>query len=111
MQRARAENKPLLIDLYADWCQPCKMMDAQTYPDSRVIAQSEKFVMVRVNGDKRPDVMSAYGVSAFPTVLFAQSDGKPFATAPGFVEAADFAGYLQQAHEKWTALAAPGAKT
>ena len=69
MQRARTQGKPIMIDFYADWCGPCKMMEQSVYPDRDVIAQSQNWVTVKVNGEKRPDVMQAYGISGYPTLL------------------------------------------
>ena len=101
MQRARAEGKPILIDFYADWCGPCKMMDAQTYPDRDVIAQSQNWVTVKVNGEKRPDVMQAYGVSGYPTILFAQGSGQPLSSTTGFLDAPQLVQTMQEAWSKW----------
>ena len=101
MQRARAENKPIMIDFYADWCGPCKEMDARVYPDRNVIAQSQNWVTVKVNGEKRPDVMRAYGVSGYPTLLFAQGNGQPLVSSTGYLDAPQLVGAMQDAYSKW----------
>ena len=103
MQRARAQGKPIMIDFYADWCGPCKDMEARTYPDRQVIAQSQNWVTVKVNGDKRPDVMQAYGVTGFPTLMFAQSSGKPVASTTGYMDAPQMVQIMQTAYSKWSA--------
>ena len=50
MEKAKKENKALLIDAYTDWCGWCKVMDKETYKDARVIAKlNESFVAVKFN--------------------------------------------------------------
>ncbi|RYG31925.1 MAG: hypothetical protein EOO01_34830, partial [Chitinophagaceae bacterium] len=67
-----------------------------------VIAQSQNWVMVKVDGDKRADVARAYGVSGFPTIVFAENTGKPIDIVPGFAPAPEFVTIMQGAFSKWT---------
>ena len=103
MQRAKAEGKPLMVDVYATWCGPCKLMDKEVYTDPDVIAQSQNWVSVKIDGEKRPDVAQAYNVTGYPTILFVENSGKPFATVPGFEAAPQFAQSMRQAYAKWQA--------
>ncbi len=90
LQLAASQNKSVLIDFYADWCGPCRRMDEETYADERVVEKSECFVCVRVNGDERPDLLSHYGVDAYPTTLFLNASGIEVHRVVGFRDAEGF---------------------
>ena len=73
--------KPVLIDFYADWCGPCKMLA----PVLEAISDEHTDVMVaKVNVDDNPGLASAFGVSAIPT-LVVMKDGKPVAKQVGML--------------------------
>jgi thiol:disulfide interchange protein len=102
MKRAKNEGKPIMIDFYTDWCTWCKEMDKTVYPNQQVINQSQNWVMVKINGEKRSDVAQAYGVRGFPTVVFAENTGKPIEVVPGFAKAEEFVSIMQGAYSKWS---------
>ena len=81
LARAAREGRPVFIDFYADWCVPCKEMDAQTFPDSEVTARSKDFLMLKVDLTSTEDPQSAalinkYDVKGVPTFVFLRPDGK-----------------------------------
>lgn len=102
MQKARAQNKPILIDFYADWCGPCKLMEQSVYPDRQVIAQSQNWITVKVNGEKRPDLMGAYGLNAYPTLVFAHSNGQPVKIIEGYHDVPQLVQQMQDAFSTWS---------
>jgi uncharacterized protein YyaL (SSP411 family) len=85
--RAKAEDKPILLDIGAVWCHWCHVIDRESYenPDIAKII-SDNFVAVKVDRDERPDVDSRYqsAISAisrqggWPLTGFLLPDGKPF---------------------------------
>lgn len=85
--KARRENKPVLLDIGAVWCHWCHVMDRESY-DSPEIASilNERFVAVKVDRDERPDIDSRYqlavqavsGQGGWPLTAFLTPDGKPF---------------------------------
>jgi thioredoxin 1 len=69
---------PAIIDFYADWCGPCKMV-APTLQD---IARdySGKIVVYKVDTEKEHELASAFGISSIPTILFVPKNGQPQAS-------------------------------
>ena len=78
IKKAKAEKKPILLDIVASWCQPCKMMDRTTFADPEVVAWTGKAtISARVDAEKGEGKKLAfrYAIRSFPTVLFLNSDG------------------------------------
>lgn len=84
LKEAAKTRKPLMVDFYTDWCGACKMMDAEAYPEAQVIEMSRSFVMVKVDGDKRPDLVQKFQVTGYPSVFWLDGDGKVLNTMPGY---------------------------
>jgi uncharacterized protein YyaL (SSP411 family) len=85
--KARRENKPVLLDVGAVWCHWCHVMDRESYENSEVARIiNENFVAVKVDRDERPDVDSRYqaavqaisGQGGWPLTAFLTPDGRPF---------------------------------
>ncbi len=79
LAQAKRTKKPLFIDFSTEWCEGCKILDTKTFRDPQFIAASRNWVMVRVNPEKS-DVGTKLGrdyrVTGFPTLVFADSNGK-----------------------------------
>jgi uncharacterized protein YyaL (SSP411 family) len=76
-EKARAEGKPILLDIKGSWCHWCHVMDETSYSDPAIVdALNKKFIPIRVDTDKRPDVNRRYNMGGWPTTAFLDSDGK-----------------------------------
>ncbi|KAJ3344891.1 hypothetical protein HDU83_004620 [Entophlyctis luteolus] len=62
----QAKATPVLVDFYADWCGPCRML-APILKEA-VAEEPPKTVLVKINVDDSPATAAEYGVSALPTV-------------------------------------------
>jgi uncharacterized protein YyaL (SSP411 family) len=85
--RARAEDKPILLDIGAVWCHWCHVIDRESYENPALAAIiNQHFVPVKVDRDERPDVDARYqtaisavsGQGGWPLTGFLLSDGRPF---------------------------------
>ncbi|MBX6364498.1 MAG: thioredoxin domain-containing protein, partial [Gemmatimonadetes bacterium] len=86
-ERARRENRPILLDIGAVWCHWCHVMDRESYENpatARLI--NERFVPIKVDRDERPDLDARYqravqavsGQSGWPLTAFLTPDGDVF---------------------------------
>jgi uncharacterized protein len=74
--RAKAEKKPILLSLVTAWSDECAAMDRTTYVEPDVVSLiEERFVAVRVDADRRPDVNERYNLGGWPSTVFLTSGG------------------------------------
>ena len=65
-------NAKVLVDFYADWCGPCKMVGPLI---SQIADEHEDIAVVKVNVDDEMDLAEKFGVASIPTIILFK-DGK-----------------------------------
>jgi len=102
LKQADEEGKLLMIDVYTEWCGPCKLLDKDTFPQPEVTGRSGHFVPLKLDAEKGqgPDVQKKYGVTGYPTILFVNGKGELVHTVVGFVDAATLAAEMDKAAHK-----------
>ena len=61
-------DKPVILDFWAEWCQPCKMLSPTV---EEIAGEYEDTVRVgKLNVDDNPDTATKYGIRGIPTLLF-----------------------------------------
>ncbi len=68
-------DKPIMIDVFAEWCIPCKEMDKFTFPEANVVKLSKSFIaikidMTRQNGEFEQGFLSRFSIKGVPTYIF-----------------------------------------
>ena len=84
-------EKTVLLDFYADWCGPCRMLA----PTVHEIAEERSDIVVgKVNCDLSPELAVAFGVVSIPTLIVLR-DGKAVAQSVGVRSKADILAMLE----------------
>lgn len=74
--RAASEQKPILLALTTSWSEECAAMDRTSYASPEVRARiNARFIAMRVDADRRPDVSERYSLGGWPTTAFLTPDG------------------------------------
>ncbi|WP_430815632.1 thioredoxin domain-containing protein [Carboxylicivirga sp. RSCT41] len=97
LARAKAENKLVFMDCYTTWCGPCKQLARDIFPQKEVgDLFNKQFVNLKVDMEKGegPELAEKYGVKAFPTLLFMDSEGNVLHKVVG---GTDVAGLIEHA--------------
>src|SRR5881296_4454952 len=86
-QKARSENKPVLLSIGYSACHWCHVMERESFEDEKIAAlMNELFVSIKVDREERPDLDEIYmnavqmltGRGGWPMTMFLTPDGKPF---------------------------------
>jgi len=67
-------NIPVIVDFYADWCGPCRMV--APYLDQLANEYGSKIKIYKVNTDNSPQVANAFKITGIPTFLFITAKGE-----------------------------------
>lgn len=100
---ARSQNKPLMLDFYADWCVSCKEMEHLTFADPKVRQTLSQAILVQAdvtaNDSEDRALLKRFGIFGPPAILFFDHQGqerKPYRVV-GFMSAEKFNNHAAQA--------------
>ncbi|MDA3899935.1 MAG: thioredoxin fold domain-containing protein [Spirochaetes bacterium] len=98
IEKGKKEQKPVIVDFYADWCSWCKKMDAETFSNKEISKiLNEDFILARIDVEKKQKItykgksyseiefQRLFNVSGLPTMAFFDKNGDFITIIPGFV--------------------------
>ncbi len=90
LEAARAEagtrDTMVMIEFYADWCNWCRRLDADTFSVPEVQHELAKLVSIKLNGEKSgADLAATFGVDSYPTLIFLDPDGNEMDRILGYL--------------------------
>lgn len=101
--KAAEQKKPILLDVYTDWCGWCKKMDKEVFVDPAVAdVLTKRFALAKVNGESKESITfkgqktdgigiaRGFGVRGYPSIIFLDSNGDMLTMIPGFLNAEQF---------------------
>ncbi len=83
---------PVLVEYWAEWCGPCRMMGPLLEESARTYG--EQIRVVKVNVDEQPAIASRYHVRSIPTMMIFR-DGAPIATQVGATNRSRLEGFIE----------------
>jgi thioredoxin-related protein len=103
LSRAAAADRPVLVDVYTDWCGYCRKMDREVYSREDVRDYvARHFVTVKINAESSKPatiasrrlsesaVASKFRVTGYPTTVFLKPNGEHLVSVPGYIPADRF---------------------
>ena len=65
-EQIKNSDKPVLLDFYADWCGPCRMVSPLV---EQIAEENPLYLVGKINVDSEPEIAQAFGIVSIPTLV------------------------------------------
>jgi thiol:disulfide interchange protein DsbD len=100
LNEARDQSKPMIVDVYADWCVACVELDEKTYVIPDVVQRLDNFVRLKLDFTRKTpwveEMKRKYKITGMPTVILFDGTGEEVTRFTGFLPAKKFLSLLDQ---------------
>jgi thioredoxin-related protein len=108
LKKAKAENKPIVLYFYSDYCTYCEAMDKNVLSDKDIKKSlNTDVIYLKINVDEKRETAARYNIRGYPTTYLLDPAGKRIAVIPGYIPKKDFSkvlAFLKGKHYKTTNL-------
>ncbi len=102
LARAKAEHKPIFMDVWTEWCGWCIRLQRNTFPSAEAQAALRDVVPLSIKTQLRDGtpteayaIQNQYQVDGFPALFILDENGKVLRKYPGYAEPAEFAEFIR----------------
>jgi thioredoxin-like negative regulator of GroEL len=86
IELSASSSRPVLVDVWAVWCAPCKTMEEKTWSNLSVQERVERFVALKVDADANEVFTSRYDAEVLPATLFLDGEGRLITRLTGYAD-------------------------
>lgn len=99
IELAKAENKPVFVDFYADWCPPCKAFNLEVLGDPAVARFLNRYyVNIKIDAETTTgrEIAAGLGIKVYPTIYLLDNQGRTRQMIEGLPEREEFVSQIRQ---------------
>lgn len=103
LQKAKTDQKPIFIDIYATWCGPCKMLKKKTFPSKEAGDYfNANYICLSYDGENGEGITMAekYHITAYPTLIILNKNGDLINMQAGYMTPSELVAYGKRFYTK-----------
>lgn len=97
---AQKKDSPIFLHIYADWCPTCKKLMRDVYPHPLIAKEFQGYVMLKINGEKYPEITRRFRVRGYPTLVFLDKNGYQLNKLEGALDKNRLISYIHSSYQE-----------